>query len=324
LIIGTNDFQRKNFILNKGKNAFMCKTNKSTRQSLSTSPLKPLTMKRKINFQLVAIMIAAALLSLTSCKKDETDNNTKGSNTVDQNSNYAEQTFKSLGNLTEKGLNDANGMKSAGITFKQSENTCMTLTLDLSAIPYVLTIDFGTVNCMCEDGHYRRGKIYVTYTPGIGDSLSTVTTTTEDYFDNDNQVIGTRTVVYHGQNAAGHLNWDETVNGSIILANNAGTITYQSAHHFEQTEGGATPLILEDNVYEITGSASGATIYGQIFSNVITTALVYKPTCTYFVSGVIEITPAGEPVRTIDFGNGECDNLATLYVSGYTINLILP
>jgi hypothetical protein len=200
----------------------------------------------------------------------------------------------------------------------------MTLTLNLSAIPYVLTIDFGTTNCLCEDGHYRRGTIYVSYTPGIGDSLTTVTTTTEDYFDNDNQVIGTRSVVHNGHDGNGHLNWDETVNGTIILANNGGTITYQSAHHFVQTEGEATPFILDDNTYEITGSASGATVTGQAFSNVITTALVYKPTCTYFVSGVIEITPAGEPVRIIDFGNGECDNLATLYVNGYTINLILP
>lgn len=280
-------------------------------------------MKIMKNLGFALLMTAALALSFTSCKKDDTTN-APTSKDVDKNSTYAERTFKDLGNITDKALNDGAGMMKSGQTFKSSETSCMTLTLNLSAVPYVLTIDFGTSNCLCEDGQYRRGKIILSYTPGIGDSLTMLQTTLNNYFVNDNQVLGTRTVVYNGHDSNGHLNWDETVNGSIILANNGGTITYQSAHHFVQTEGEATPFIVDDNVYEITGSANGTTVTGQAFSNVITTALVYKPTCTYFVSGVIEITPAGEPVRTIDFGNGECDNLATLYVAGYTINLILP
>jgi len=270
-------------------------------------------------------ILAISLFSLSSCTKDETNDNTKQeASTVDKNSSMAEKTFKDLGKITDQAMSDGQGMMKSGQTFKQSANTCMTLTLDLSSIPYVLTIDFGTTNCLCEDGHYRRGKIYVSYTPGIGDSATILSTTLEDYFDNDNQILGTRTVTYNGHNAAGHANWDETVDGSIILANNGGTITYQSAHHFEQLEGENTPFIVDDNVFAITGYAAGTTVFGQAFSNVITTALIYKPICTYFVSGVIEITPAGEPVRVLDFGNGECDNLATVTVNGYTINLILP
>jgi len=281
-------------------------------------------MKRMKISMMAAFMMALVILSLSSCKKDDNTEPTQKASTVDNNSAYAERSFKDLGVITDKALSSGKEMMKSGLTFKRSENTCMTITLDLSSVPYILTIDFGTTNCLCDDGQYRRGKIIVSYSSFIGDSLTNISTTLDNYFVNDNQILGTRVVTYNGHNTAGHLNWDEVVNGSIILANNGGTITYQSAFNFEMIEGEATPLIVEDNVFSITGSSSGTTIFGQAFSNVITTALVYKMVCTYAVSGVIEITPAGEPVRVLDYGNGECDNLATVTVSGYTINLILP
>ncbi|NVO21510.1 MAG: hypothetical protein HXX13_17545 [Bacteroidetes bacterium] len=281
-------------------------------------------MKTTRFFGMMALMMAIVMLSLSSCKKDSNTEPTAQKNKADENSAFAEKTFKDLGGITDKAMNNGQKMMKSGLTFKQSENTCMTITLDLSHQPYVLTIDFGATNCQCDDGHYRRGKIIVTYTQGFGDSLTSLSTTLDNYFDNDNQILGTRTVTYLGHNAAGHLNWEENVDGSIILANNGGTITYQSHFNFEMIEGEATPLVVEDNTYSITGSASGTTVLGQSFSNVITSPLIYKMSCTYAVSGVIEITPAGEPVRVLDYGNGECDNLATVTVSGYTINLILP
>jgi hypothetical protein len=281
-------------------------------------------MKRMKISLMTALVLALVVLSFSSCKKDDKTDSTQKATTVDNNSALAERTFKDLGSITDKAMNNGKAMMKSGITFKQSENTCMTITLNLQVIPNVLTIDFGTSNCLCEDGQYRRGKIIVTYSQGIGDSLTSLTTNLENYFVNDNQILGTRVVTYNGHNTSGHINWDETVNGSIILANNGGTITYQSAFNFEMIEGESTPFVVDDNVFSITGSASGTTITGQAFSNVITSPLVYKVACTYAVSGVIEITPAGEPVRVLDYGNGECDNLATIVVNGYTINLILP
>jgi hypothetical protein len=281
-------------------------------------------MKRTTLSLLTAFIMALVILSSTSCKKEATQESNNKASTVDNNSALAEKAFKDLGNLTDQAINSGKKMKEAGQNFKQSENTCMTITLNLSVSPNVLTIDFGNANCLCEDGQYRRGIIRVTFAPALGDSLMVTTTTLEDYFVNDNQIVGTRVVTYNGHNAAGHINWDETVNGSIILANNGGTITYHSAYNFEMTEGENTLWVIEDNVYSLTGSSGGTTVTGQGFSNVITSPLIYKVACTWIVSGVIEVTPVGEPVRVLDYGNGECDNLAVITVSGYTINLILP
>jgi hypothetical protein len=139
----------------------------------------------------------------------------------------------------------------------------------------------------------------------------------------DNQVIGTRTITNKGHNAAGHQNFDIVTNGSRVLANNGGTITYQSNHNREWTEGENT-LPVGDDVYSFSGSASGTTTAGQAYTIAITTPLVWKMSCTHFVSGVFDLTPAGEPKRIVDYGTGDCDNIATVTVLGFSFQITLP
>jgi hypothetical protein len=49
--------------------------------------------------------------------------------------------------------------------------TCILATLDLGIFPYRLTLDFGSVNCKCEDNKNRRGKIFVSFNGRNGDHL---------------------------------------------------------------------------------------------------------------------------------------------------------
>jgi hypothetical protein len=275
-------------------------------------------MKTK-TLSFLVVLLATTLSLFTACKKDSTNDASKET-AVDQNSALAERTFNDIGDYTSTAL--ASGKKSA-VALMGPGSSCLQVTFDLTAVPYKLILDFGTANCLCEDGLYRRGKIIVSATTAFNDSLATLTTTLDNYFVNDNQITGTRVLTYKGHNQAGHPNWDVTVDGTIILASGEGTITYQASHNNEMTEGGNTPTI-SDNVFAITGSATGTAITGQNFSEQITTALISKTTCSHFVSGVVEITPAAEPVRTLDYGNGECDNKATVTVSGITFEITLP
>ncbi len=43
----------------------------------------------------------------------------------------------------------------------------------------------------------------------------------------------------------------------------------------------------------------------------------------HFVSGTVEILPDGKPLRILYFGNGECDNDATVTINGETYNINL-
>ncbi len=275
------------------------------------------------NVILLIMLFATTITLFTGCKKDNTQEDTSKETTVDRNSALAERTFNDIGTYTVSAMSTGKSMLKSGQTVMNPDASCLEISFDLSSQPYKLILDFGTTNCLCEDGLYRRGKIVVWYEAGIGDSLAALTTTLDNFFVNDNQITGTRILKNKGHNQAGHINWDVTVDGTIILASGEGTITYQAAHNSEMTEGEYTPAF-NDNVFSITGSANGTTITGQAFSSVITTPLISKATCTYFVSGVIEITPAAQPVRVLNYGNGDCDNKATVTVSGITFEITLP
>lgn len=275
------------------------------------------------NLGFLALLLAASISLFTACKKDSTDNNSSKETSVDKNSLLAERTFNDIGNYTSTAISAGKGKLKSGETVMFPGTGCLQISFDLTSAPYKLILDFGSSNCLCEDGLYRRGKIIVSTATGFGDSLATLTTTLENYFVNDNQIIGSRVLAYKGHNNAGNPNLDVTVNGSIVLASGEGTITYQAEHNTELTEGEATPDYT-DNVFSITGSASGTAITGQSFSSVITSPLISKMSCGYFVSGIVELTPAAEPVRTLNYGNGDCDNKATVTVSGITFEITLP
>jgi hypothetical protein len=279
-------------------------------------------MKTK-HFILPALLFAVLITLFTACKKDDNKEDQTKVTSVDQGLVLAEQTFNDIGNYTSAAMSQGKGKLKSGETTLFQGAGCLIISFDLTAVPYKLILDFGSTNCLGEDGLYRRGKIIVSYTEGIGDSLAAFNTTLENFFVNDNQITGTRTLIYKGHNQAGHANWDVTVNGSIVLASGEGTITYQATHNSEMIEGESTPDY-SDNIFSITGSASGTAITGQAFSSVITTPLISKMTCGHFVSGVVEITPAAQPMRLLNYGTGECDNKATVTVSGITFDITLP
>jgi hypothetical protein len=51
--------------------------------------------------------------------------------------------------------------------------------------------------------------------------------------------------------------------------------------------------------------------------------LLKKMSCRWIVSGTIEMQ-AGENLVILDYGDGECDNIATITVNGETTEITLP
>ncbi len=71
----------------------------------------------------------------------------------------------------------------------------------------------------------------------------------------------------------------------------------------------------------IYGSSNGKNREGKTFTTTIaqSTPIIKKRTCKWITSGVLELTPEGFKTRTVDFGNGTCDNDATYTVNGQTV-----
>ena len=74
-------------------------------------------------------------------------------------------------------------------------------------------------------------------------------------------------------------------------------------------------------VMYIHGSASGTNRHGTNFSTTVSPGfmLTKHKTCSYIDRGAMELTPEGFKIRTIDFGNGNCDDQATFTVNENTV-----
>lgn len=275
--------------------------------------------------KIIKPLILAAIIGVTfsSCRKDKDDELFDKDTSASSDNALAEVTFNDVKNIADEA---ADGSLTSYFPTNNSEvrlmGPCATITNDTTVSPRKLTIDFGSVNCLCNDGRYRRGQIIVSYIGKYRDSASTHTITFNNYFVNDNQVLGSKTVTNNGHNSSGNLSYTIAVNGQIIKANNGGTITWNSARTREWIIGENTPQ-WSDDVYLITGTASGTSASNNSYTAVINTALRKELSCKHIVSGTFAITPQGKATRYVDFGNGACDNQATVTINGKVYNITL-
>jgi hypothetical protein len=226
--------------------------------------------------------------------------------------------------LAEGSYNDVNQIANEAATgglssFKTEEgastlSACATITHDSTSSPRQLIIDFGTVNCLCADGRNRRGKILVSYTGRYRDAGSVHNISFDNYYVDDNKISGTKVVTNMGLNSAGHSYFSIHVDGSIEKADGR-VVTWVSDRQREWLAGESTSTKLDD-VYLITGSASGTTADGDHFTANITVPLRKALACRWIESGSVEFTPGSKPTRTIDFGTGSCDDEATISARG--------
>jgi len=81
----------------------------------------------------------------------------------------------------------------------------------------------------------------------------------------------------------------------------------------------------KDDIYKSAAGAEGDVLLkgdGE-WEKVITKPLVTLDDCDYIVEGTIEYYLDGELVATVDYGDGECDDIATKTVDGETTEFSL-
>jgi archaellum component FlaF (FlaF/FlaG flagellin family) len=278
-------------------------------------------MKTKNAFRY--LMVAATVgIFLTSCRKQKDEPKDTDTSAASDNA-LAEGTYSDVHNIADEAANGTLTSYMAAYNSQEKAylSSCATITNDSVSVPHILTIDFGTANCLCNDGRNRRGIINVSYSGHYRDSASTHTITFTNYYVNDNHIMGTKTVTNNGHNASGNLSYSVVVNGTIVKTDGK-TISWNSTRTREWIVG-ETTLPWNDDVYLITGNASGTSSAGTSFNMTITSALRKEIGCHHIVSGTLTITPSGKPTRYVDFGTGACDNQATVTINGNVYNITL-
>ncbi len=279
---------------------------------------------KQLSFGIITLVIVCACIFSSCKKKDKEEKDTDTTAAADQS--LASTTVNDMTNISDEA-----GINHSISSFRTEESnailsSCSTLTFDTLAAAKTITVNFGTTNCVGNDGRSRRGAIILNFTGRYRDSSTVITVTPQNYFVNDNQVTGSKIITNKGHNAAHHLVYSINATIQIIKANNGGTITWQSTREREWTAGENT-YTWSDDMYSITGTASGTTAGGNSFQSVITSPLIRNMAIgcrRNFTAGVLVHTPSGKATRTIDYGNGACDDQATVTINGTVYNVTLP
>jgi hypothetical protein len=203
-----------------------------------------------------------------------------------------------------------------------SASRCATLTRDTVSNPRRMTIDYGPVNCLCRDGRYRRGVVVIEYTGARGVSGSTASMSFVNYYVNDRGISGNRNLIF-GTSTQGNPLRTTQFNLSITHPNRSGTWTRQGLRVREKIAGDSTATLMDD-VCLLTGNGSGSNPQGLTFNHGILTPLRKEGACRWLVSGSIQFTRNNQTARTLDFGNGLCDNQATITTANGTRTITLP
>ena len=262
-------------------------------------------------FSLTALTILS-ILFIYSCNKTTSDVSSQ-----EAESTLAEKTYADVYQISQEA---DNGSLNSYKTEEASDvmSSCATITRDTISSPHTITVNFGTTNCLCEDGKNRRGAVVISYVGHYKDTGSVHNISFVDYYVNDNKVEGTKTVTNMGVNAAGYTYFNIHVDGRIIKADGSGTVIWTSDRVREWISGESTAS-RRDDIYRVTGSATGTTASGEPFTANITTPLTIDNSCRYRITaGVIENTRSSRGVRTIDYGSGTCDDEATVTVGSRT------
>ncbi|HAA10671.1 MAG TPA: hypothetical protein DCE41_02835 [Cytophagales bacterium] len=191
---------------------------------------------------------------------------------------------------------------------------CATVTKSGEEFPKTITIDFGE-GCEGPHGHTKSGQIVVTISDAMSNVGATRTVTFENFSINDKAVVGTRVTTNQGQNADGF--WVVTKSVNMTLTDSEGATLSKTFDGSKTWLSGFGADSAATKGYQKDGSGSITGVEGNTFTKTITTPIMIDHSCRYPLSGVVEMSgPEGE--GTLDFGDGACDNLATVTRDGET------
>ncbi|MBA3706343.1 MAG: hypothetical protein H0W84_10740 [Bacteroidetes bacterium] len=263
-------------------------------------------MKKILLLSILTLSVIS--LTLNSCKKDKPDTETQS--TVDNNICESEFT-KILPNVNSIATRQ-NGIRTT---------VCPTVFVDpldtLNGFPVTMTIDYGTACTDSIDGKLRKGKIICVFSSKWSSIGSSIKVNLVNYSVNNisysaDSIKISRTaatsftnVVYDGKCSSSSFN-----------------LLWKGTFTLSQTAGSAT-LYPYDDVFEVSGSANGKNRNNLDYTTTISSPLVKRSSCGWIESGKLVLTPSGMEPRTVNFGNGNCDNQALLTIKDNTFTFTM-
>lgn len=247
-------------------------------------------------------------LSFVSCKKENSEDLEMSTS---EDMAFSENSFDQIFKEVDENANEGGLKKSYPIVL-----------IDSLSNPRTMSIDYGTVNFLCKDGNYRRGKILVNWSGKYRQENTVINIGFDNFYQNDNLIEGYKKITNTGRNTLNQLTFTIEVNGKIT--NTANEVISWNSNRQRTWINGENTAIRNDDIYTISGETNGTNRNGQTFTSKIISPLTINLGCDWrLVAGIVELTPQNKATRTIDYGDGSCDRLATVKVKDKSFTITL-
>ena len=274
---------------------------------------------------LLIVVLSLFILFICSCRENSTDDVMESIQSAEDNA-LAENEFSAVFDY----VNDEGENNPIEVMLENKSPDflglgdllpeCAEVTKD--TLNKLIIINFGTTNCLCKDGRYRRGMILAVFTGKWKEIGSSVSITLENYYVNDRAVTGTKTITRLDTNK-----W-QTVVINASITTEKGTVSWQSERTVEKLEGNGTRTLWDD-LYKVTGSGSGTNANGINFTVVIVEPLIKEISIgcyKNFTAGIWTLENDNGVTMTLNYdpiGGAPCDKIAEVTVNGKTKRITL-
>ena len=262
-------------------------------------------------------IIALALIGLvfTSCTDSEAVIDDTTSSEVDLKAVEEEAEVDKISDETSAIIEEAFLMEEFPATKSSAIDRylpdCVTITVVIVQNMKTVTIDFGD-GCELRNGNFVSGKIILEYEKDPG--VSVMKSFEFDGFTfNDKSVEGSGSILRERSNENG--NPQSTRTGDVTVTWPDGSFANKNGTKIrEMIEGQGTPA-WGDNVFLITGNWNFTKKDGTELSAEVLEPLRRELACKFLVSGIIDLNK-NENNAVLNYGDGECDDLATVSING--------
>jgi len=277
---------------------------------------------KQINLRLLFTLLAFSLF-ITSCSDNETVDNNEQQQDYSEVSRSAE-IDKASDSMDDISIDIYETQEMSEINRSTANFSmlpeCVTVTVVMQQNFREITIDFGSEGCLIH-GNILKGKIILTYTRNPDAQEVFITKTLEDFYFNNKNILGGKTILKQLSNENGNPQFTKTSDLTIIWPN--GAQASRSGEKIREWIEGFGSGIFSDNVFEITGNWSTTFVNGNTHNYLVVLPLRREVICFYFVSGSIDVERTNFS-GVFDYGTGDCDNMATFtFDSGEVVDIIL-
>ena len=232
---------------------------------------------------------------------------------------YSEKLLREISRLTGQHNGLVNTKKL--LHYKSGNGPDVAIDTAETGYPITITLDYGD-STELRNGKVLSGIITIEITGDKNTDGAKRVVTYNDFTVDSVSVAGTMTELFTGDKDSTKI--ISTAGTLVFTLADGSTITRTSEKNREWLSGLDTPLEHDDDVIQVTGKVETTTSAGESFSKTISVALLKNDSCKDYVQGIVQYIQNGTMVAELNYGDGECDGIATLTTSdGETVEIDL-